>query len=46
MNNKRRKRIQEIIRSLQNLVQDILDDEQEAYEKMPEGLQESENGMK
>ena len=45
MNNKRRKKIQDVIRKLQNLLEEILDEEQEAFDNMPEGLQESANGM-
>lgn len=45
MNNNRRKRIQDVIRKLQILLEEILDEEQEAFENMPESLQESENGM-
>ena len=45
MNKERRKRIASAIRKIEDLVQDILADEQEAYDNMPEGLQASENGM-
>lgn len=45
MNKQRRKRIKEIIEKLQALVEDILDEEREAYDNMPEGLQMSDNGM-
>ena len=45
MNNARRKQIQQAIRRIEELVHNILDDEQDAYDNMPEGLQESENGM-
>lgn len=44
MNKKRRKQIQEVILQIENLVQSILDDEQEAYDNMSEGLQMSFNG--
>lgn len=45
MNKERRKRIADAIRKIELLVEDILDDEQEAYDNMPENLQSSENGM-
>ena len=45
MNKERRKRILDAIRKIEDLVQDILADEQEAYDNMPEGLQCSENGI-
>lgn len=45
MNDERRKEIQKVINSIENLVQSILDEEQEAYENMPVGLQESTNGL-
>ena len=45
MNKTRRKAIVEAVRKIENLVQNILDDEQEAYDNMPESLQESENGI-
>ena len=47
MNNKRRKEIQiviEKIETINNLVQDILDEEQDAFDNMPENLQASERG--
>jgi hypothetical protein len=44
MNNQRRKQIQEAIMQIENLVQSILDDEQEAFDNMPEGVQMSYNG--
>ncbi len=40
MNNKRRTELQRVTDSLQN----IIDDEQDAYDNMPEGIQESERG--
>ena len=40
MNNKRRTELQKVIDSLQN----VLDDEQSAYDNMPESIQESERG--
>ncbi len=48
MNNNRRKQIADIIKAIgkiSSLVQNILDEEQEAYDNMPEGIQASENGM-
>ena len=48
MNKERRKRIADAISAIskiETLIQNILDDEQEAYDNMPEGLQISENGM-
>lgn len=45
MNNKRRKEIRNAITQIEILVQNILDEEQEAFDSMPEGLQESENGI-
>ena len=45
MNNERRKRIVCAIKRIEELVQDILDDEIEAFENMPESLQSSINGM-
>lgn len=48
MNKERRKRISDAmsaIGKIEELIQNILDEEQEAYENMPEGLQASENGM-
>lgn len=45
MNKERRKRIQDAIRRIEDLVQSILDDEIEAFENMPESLQLSENGI-
>lgn len=45
MNNKRRREVQSAIRDIESLVQSILDDEQEAYDNMPENLQLSMNGM-
>lgn len=46
MNKARRKEIKKAIDAIESVVQDILNDEQEAYDNMPEGLQESENGLK
>ena len=45
MNNARRKQIKIAIRNIEDLVQSILDEEEEAYDNMPECLQESANGM-
>ena len=45
MNKERRKRIVDAIYKIETLIQNILDDEQEAYDNMPPGIQESENGM-
>ena len=45
MNKTRRIQIQQAIKKIEYLVQHILDEEQEAYENMPESLQMSTNGM-
>lgn len=45
MNNKRRKKIAEAIYKIEELIQNILDEEQEAYDNMPENLQGSERGI-
>ena len=45
MNNKRRKEIKEAITKIEILVQNILDEEQESFENMPENLQSSENAI-
>ena len=45
MNKTRRKAIQDAVKRIESLVQNILDEEQEAYDNMPESLQESENGL-
>lgn len=48
MNKERRKKILDAIAAIgkiEALIQNILDDEQEAFDNMPEGLQVSENGM-
>ena len=45
MNKIRRQKILRTIRSLEEAIQDILYEEQEAYDNMPESLQASENGM-
>ena len=44
MNNKRRKEISNAIRPIENVVSSILADEEEAFDNMPESLQESERG--
>lgn len=47
MNNARRKRIQDVINELckqQTRLEDIRDEEQEAFDNLPEGLQCSERG--
>ena len=44
MNNKRRKEIANAIRQIENVVSSILDDEEEAFDNMPESLQYSERG--
>lgn len=47
MNNERRARINAIISQLQeinNEIESIRDDEQDAFDDMPEGLQQSERG--
>lgn len=44
MNNKRRKEIANAIRQIENVVSSILADEEEAFDNMPESLQESERG--
>ena len=45
MNKARRKEIQKSIGDIRDVLQNILDDEREAYDNMPEGLQLSENGI-
>ena len=48
MNKERRKRIADAIVAIgkiESLVQNILDDEQDAYDNMLEGAKSSENGM-
>ena len=44
MNNKRRKEIATAIRQIENILSSILADEEEAFDNMPESLQESEPG--
>ena len=45
MNKQRRKRIVDAIYKIEELIQNILDEEQDAYDNMPENLIESENGI-
>lgn len=48
MNNSRRKEIKRVIGMIKEsaeLLEEILADEEEAFENMPEGLQTSDNGM-
>lgn len=45
MNKVRRMQIKEAIRRIEDLMQNILSDEQEAYDNMPENLQGSYRGM-
>jgi hypothetical protein len=48
MNKERRKKIIDaisMIGKIEDFLQNILDDEQEAYENMPDGVKTSENGM-
>lgn len=48
MNKDRRKQVYDVIAALnkiETLIQNILDEEQEAFDNMPEGLQLSDNGM-
>ena len=45
MNNKRRKQIQEAIMKIESLVQNILDEEQEAFDNLPDNLKETDNGI-
>lgn len=44
MNKQRRKEIANAIRQIENVVSSILADEEEAFDNMPESLQESERG--
>lgn len=44
MNNKRRKEIANTIRQIESIVSSILADEEEAFDNMPESLQDSERG--
>lgn len=44
MNNKRRKEIASVIRKIESVVSDILAEEEEAFDNMPESLQYSERG--
>lgn len=45
MNKTRRKEIQKIIKDIENLVHNILSEEQEAFDNMPENLQGSYRGQ-
>lgn len=45
MNKARRMQIKEAIQRIEDLMQNILSDEQEAYDNMPENLQGSYRGM-
>jgi len=44
MNNKRRKEIANTIRQIERVVSDILAEEEDAFDNMPESLQYSERG--
>lgn len=49
MNNDRRNRIRKLISQLEDIrdeIENILSEEQEAFDNMPEGFQESERGEK
>lgn len=49
MNNQRRKQIEAVLNELADLryrVEELQNEEQEAYDNMPEGLQQSERGEK
>lgn len=45
MNKERRKRITDAIKRIESLVQDILDDEIDAYDSIPENLLESDRAI-
>ena len=45
MNKERRKAITKEIENIKDVVQSILDEEEDAFYNMPEGLQSSENGI-
>jgi hypothetical protein len=48
MNKERRKKVTDAIAAIgkiEELIQNILDEEQEAFDNMPEGLQTSDNGI-
>ena len=45
MNKARRKIISNCIRNIEDVLQNVLDDERDAFESMPESLQESYNGQ-
>lgn len=47
MNNQRRKSVKEVIKqlkSLQETLEQVRDEEEEAYDNLPEGIQDSEKG--
>lgn len=44
MNNKRRQKIRNAISNICDVVEDILEEEEESYENMPEGIQTSIRG--
>lgn len=44
MNNLRRKKIKNVINDIYAVIENIRDDEQDAFDNMPEGLQCSRNG--
>ena len=46
MNKARRIQIKKAVQRIEELVQDILNEEENAYDNMPESLQNSENGMR
>ena len=45
MNKERRKAIKKSVIEIERVVQTILDEEQEAYDNMPDSVQDSNNGM-
>jgi hypothetical protein len=45
VNKQRRKQIKDVIVKIESLVQNILDEEQEAFDNMIEGARTSNNGM-
>ena len=44
MNNARRKKIANVIKEIEKTISDILSDEMESYDNMPDGIKESQNG--
>ena len=44
MNNARRKEIANVIKEIEKTISDILSDEMESYDNMPDGIKESQNG--